>query len=176
MRHFVEQHASAPSRIAEALNAGDRAAAERVAHTVKGVAGNLGAGAVQTAATAVEEAIAGRRDAGTIEALRQRLDDELGALTGRLRLALDQEGAGAATLPVSSAPADREALKALVKQLRKQLREFDPAAADVLKDNRALLSALLRGDDFREFERHMQGYALAEAYALLERAATTYGI
>jgi len=176
VRHFVEQHASAPSRIAEALNAGDRAAAERVAHTVKGVAGNLGAGAVQTAATAVEEAIAGRRDAGTIEALRQRLDDELGALTGRLRLALDQEGAGAATLPVSSAPADREALKALVKQLRKQLREFDPAAADVLKDNRALLSALLRGDDFREFERHMQGYALAEAYALLERAATTYGI
>ena len=37
VRHFVEQHASAPSRIAEALNAGDRAAAERVAHTVKGV-------------------------------------------------------------------------------------------------------------------------------------------
>jgi len=131
---------------------------------------------VQTAATAVEEAIAGHADAGTVEALRQRLEDEMGALISHLRPVLDQDSADAATLPAPSAPADREALKTLVEHLRKQLREFDPAAADVLKDNRALLCLLLRGDDFREFERHIQGYALAEAYALLERAATAYGI
>jgi signal transduction histidine kinase/CheY-like chemotaxis protein len=176
LRHFVEQQASAASRITEALNAGDRATAERVAHTVNGVAGNLGAGVVQNAAAAVEEAIAGHHDAGAIEALRQRLDDELGALTSRLRPALERDDPGAVILPVSSPPADREALKTLVQQLRKQLREFDPAAADVLKDNRALLCSLLRGDDFREFERHIQGYALAEAYTLLERAVATYGI
>jgi HPt (histidine-containing phosphotransfer) domain-containing protein len=111
LRQFVEQQASTPSRIAEALSVGDRAAAERVAHTVKGVAGNLGAGSVQTTASALEEAIAGRGDTGTIEALRQRLADELGALIGRLRPALCQDTVRAATLPAASPPVDPEALR-----------------------------------------------------------------
>src|SRR5262249_8538494 len=163
LRQFVEQQSASPSRIAEALNAGDRARAERVAHTVRGVAGNLGAGSVQATAAALEEAIAGRGDVDTIEALRQCLADEVGALIGRLQSALGQETPRVAPLPAASLPADPETLRTLVAQLRRQLREFDPAAADVLENNRTLLHLLLRGDDFAEFERHIQGYALAEA-------------
>src|SRR5262249_57360217 len=68
LRQFVAQQAEAPARISEALTAGDHAAAERVAHTVKGVAGNLGAGGVQAAAAGPEQGNAApdgaRSDAG----------------------------------------------------------------------------------------------------------------
>src|SRR4029453_153792 len=73
LRQFVAQQAAAAARIAEALNAGDHATAERLAHTVKGVAGNLGAGPVHRSASALEQGIASRGDAKGIGALRQGL-------------------------------------------------------------------------------------------------------
>src|SRR6185295_1027219 len=127
LRQFVEQQGHAPAAIGDALAAGDRKTAERLAHTVKGVAGNLGAGVVQAAAGALEQAIADAGDADRIDALRRRLAEELGALVGRLRPAL-----GEAPAPVSGPPADPEALESLVAQMRTQLSEFDPGAADFL--------------------------------------------
>jgi len=179
LRQFVEQQAQAPVRIREALTAGDATVAERLAHTVKGVAGNLGAGPVQAAAAALEQAIAGRGDAGRIEALRRRLDDELNALVGRLRPALDENPALAGPPSPAHSPAsppDPQALKALVARMRQQLGELDPAAADVLDGHREAFRFLLRDDDFAEFEQHVHGYAFAEAQALLERAATVHGL
>jgi two-component system, sensor histidine kinase and response regulator len=168
LRQFVEQQAQVPTRITEALTAGDHATAERLAHTVKGVAGNLGAGVVQGAAAALEQTIAARGDAGRIEALRRHLADELSDLVGRLRPALGEDPALAG--PPTAARPDPEALKTLVAQMRKHLSEFDPAAADVLDANREVFRFLLGGDDFSKFERHVQGYAFAEAQAVLERA------
>jgi signal transduction histidine kinase/CheY-like chemotaxis protein/HAMP domain-containing protein len=174
LRQFVEQQGQAPTRITEALAAGDHATAERLAHTVKGVAGNLGAGGVQAAAGALEQAIAGREDGGRIEALRQRLADELEALLGRLRPAL---GAGpTAAGPAPAPPIDPETRERLVAEMRKQLSEFDPAAADFLDAHREAFRSLLAGDAFAEFERHVQGYAFSEAQLLLERAGTGRGI
>src|SRR3989442_15968052 len=57
LRQFVDQQAEAPLRIGEALTAGDRAVAERLAHTVKGVAGNLWARRVHAAAGAPQQGI-----------------------------------------------------------------------------------------------------------------------
>ena len=179
LRQFVEQQGQAPARIGEALTAGDATVAERLAHTVKGVAGNLGAGPVQAAAAALEQAIAGRGDAGRIEALRRHLDDELNALVGRLRPALDENPALAGPPSPAHSPAsppDPQALKALVARMRQQLGELDPAAADVLDGHREAFRFLLRDDDFAEFEQHVHAYAFAEAQALLERAATDHGV
>jgi adenylate cyclase len=86
-----------------------------------------------------------------------------------MRPALGQDTARAAMLPPTSPPAGPEALRTLVPPLRKLLREFDLAAADGLEDDRALLRSLLGEDDFAAFERHIQGYAFTDAYALLER-------
>ena len=57
LRQFVASEQDAPSRIRERLASQDRATAERMAHTIKGVAGNLGAGAVQSAAADLERAV-----------------------------------------------------------------------------------------------------------------------
>ena len=57
LRQFLDGQADAAERIRESLERGERAVAERLAHTVKGVGGNLAAGPVQAAAGALEKAI-----------------------------------------------------------------------------------------------------------------------
>jgi len=54
---FAAKHGEAGVQISDALKSGDRATAERIAHTVKGVAGNIGIKGVQTAAEKLEKAI-----------------------------------------------------------------------------------------------------------------------
>ena len=56
LRQFVEQQGPSLEQIAAALVKGDVALAERLAHTLKGVAGNIGAKTVQAAAGDVGEA------------------------------------------------------------------------------------------------------------------------
>ena len=68
LRQFSNTEADAAQRIASALAENDRALAERLAHTVKGVAGNIGATAVQNAAANLEKAIKGSAPAAEIEA------------------------------------------------------------------------------------------------------------
>jgi signal transduction histidine kinase/DNA-binding response OmpR family regulator/HPt (histidine-containing phosphotransfer) domain-containing protein/CHASE3 domain sensor protein len=173
LRRFVEQQADSSERIAHALEEANHAVAERLAHTVKGVAGNLGAGPVQTAAAALEQAIARRGDAGSIEALRERFAGLLGALIGGLRSAL---GEPAELPPPAESAVNPEALRTQVAEMRKHLSELDPGAAEVLEAHRELFRAFLGRDGFEEFERHVQGYAFGEAQALLEQAATARGI
>src|SRR4029450_11055710 len=57
LRQFVEQQGASVEQITEALATGDIALAERIAHTLKGVAGNIGATRVQSAAGPLEKLI-----------------------------------------------------------------------------------------------------------------------
>ena len=54
---FAAKHSDASLQISDALHGGDRSTAERIAHTVKGVAGNIGIKPVQFAAERLEKAI-----------------------------------------------------------------------------------------------------------------------
>jgi signal transduction histidine kinase/DNA-binding response OmpR family regulator/CHASE3 domain sensor protein/HPt (histidine-containing phosphotransfer) domain-containing protein len=175
LRQFVEQQAQAPTHIGDLLRAGDRATAERMAHTIKGVAGNLGARGVHGVAAELERAVAGGDDAGRVEASRRRLADELGALIDRLRGALGEAPSPAAP-PAPGAAADPAALAEQVAHMRELLGAFDPAAADVLDGHRDLFRALLGGDDLDAFEQHVNAYAFGEAQALLERATAARGL
>ncbi len=175
LRQFADQQSNAPDRIEECLATGDHDAAERLAHTLKGVAGNLGAGAVQAAAAEFEKGIASRGEAPRIETLRQRVAEELAGLLGRLRPALAPELTSAAAAPSPTAPVDAEVLKGLVAQMRKQLGEFDPGAADLLESHRDAFGSLFSPDDLAAFEQHVQGYAFDEAHAMLEQAVKARG-
>jgi CheY-like chemotaxis protein len=67
---FAEKQGDAAIRVRHALQSGDRELAERVAHTVKGVAGNLGITGVQAAAARLEKAIR-EKDSATPAFLEQ---------------------------------------------------------------------------------------------------------
>jgi len=66
IEQFAKKQGEAARQITTALERGDRQLAERVAHTVKGVAGNLGIKQIQTGAERLERAI--REDDVTVQA------------------------------------------------------------------------------------------------------------
>ena len=169
LRQFSAQQSDAPVQITELLKVGDRPAAERKAHTVKGVAGNLGVKTVQLAAGELEKAIHNGADAARLESLRQQFATVLTPFVDRLRAALGEE-------PVSPAApkamvVDPAQLKLVVEQMTRHLAEFDAAASDCLEANRGVFASLFSAEEFGKFEQQVQGYAFGEALAQLEQAA-----
>src|SRR6185503_4137239 len=85
LRQFIEQQGPALGQIAAALATGDMALAERQAHTLKGVAGNIGARQVQTAAGALEKLIHAKAAAGEMDSARHQAAGALDPLIERLK-------------------------------------------------------------------------------------------
>jgi two-component system, sensor histidine kinase and response regulator len=165
---FAEEYAEAAEVVGQALAAGDPATAGRMAHTVKGVAGNLGAGSVQTAAAELEKAIREGLGPESIESLRTRLAEVLVPLAERLRTALTE---APTVLPSRPVPAvDPARMKAAVAEMMKYLSDFDAAAGDCLEANRELLRLFFIPGEFVQFEKRVESFAFNEAEAQLAQA------
>jgi two-component system sensor histidine kinase/response regulator len=167
-RLSVDQR-SAAARVAECLGAGDLEGATRVAHTLKGIAGNLGAGGVQDAAAALEAALGRPGPQGGVEALIQALAGALETLLPALSAALTGSEPNPPTAS-SAAPVDRAATLRTLGQLREQLNGFDAAASETLEANRDVFGALLQADVLARLEDAVARYAFDEALALLPNA------
>jgi CheY-like chemotaxis protein len=166
LRQFANAQADAPERIAAQLQAGERDVAERTAHTVRGVAANLGAGAVQAAAAELELALRKGADASHTESLRLQLAAVLAPLAAGLRAELGQDTPAPAA--PTAAAIDPARLRALVEEMRGYLAEFDSAATDCLERNREAFAAVLPAAEFAAFEQLVQGYAFPDALEKLQ--------
>jgi len=175
LRQFADQQGAAPTQIAEALARNDPATAERLAHTVKGVAGNLGARPIQQAAGALEKLIASKTPAAELAPPLQELASLLAAFVHALRTALPPIDTAPA-LAASSLPPDLALVSRVVTETLAHLRNFDAAAGDALEANRDVFRSLLPGDTFAAFAEHVGGFAFDKALALLEPAAKEQGI
>jgi two-component system sensor histidine kinase/response regulator len=174
LRQFVEQQGPSPAQIAEALARSDSAVAERLAHTVKGVAGSLGARPVQQAAATLEKAIATKSDAAALKPLLQEYNSALEGFVKHLRAALPPVAAAPAAAP--AAPVDPEQAKRAVQEMIALLNNFDPAAAECLEAQRDVFRTLLPGETFASFEQQLGSFAFADALAILQPAAKEKGL
>jgi len=132
----------------------DAAAATRCAHTLRGVAGNIGATGVASAAAALEQACAEEAPAETLQPL---LEQTLAALEPVLAglAALTRETAPAASTGARGGAPSPEAM-AMLGKLRLLLEDNDAEAGDLLDAVRERLSA--------------EGAELAQALAPVARA------
>jgi HPt (histidine-containing phosphotransfer) domain-containing protein len=130
---FADSHEQGPALLTTALRAGDLEGIKRVAHTLKGSAGNLGATAVQEAASALHTAVAKAAGRKEIEDLLATLGAELSALIGAIRL-LPQDFQS----PVTATP---EELAAVLDRLEGLLAIGDMAADDLVQESAPLLRA-----------------------------------
>src|SRR5262249_44928924 len=146
---FVEGQAGTPEAIRGALRDGDRTLAERLAHTLKGVAGNIGARAVQASAGDLERAI--RSDAGQ-DQLLERVETELSTIVGRIRASLPGP-AGARAQDGAAPPADPEKFKSVLTRLMGLVAENDGDALDCLNDNAPMLQSGLASGDYAAIEK-----------------------
>ncbi|HEX5217968.1 MAG TPA: response regulator [Verrucomicrobiae bacterium] len=175
LSQFVEQQGPAGTQINDALARKDADSAERLAHTVKGVAGNLGARPIQQLAGRVEKAIAAKAPPAELTPLLQELGSALEDFVKAIRPALpaaDTAPPTTAATPALNAAQAREVVQTMVGHLN----NFDPAAGECLETHREVFRALLADGKFASFEQHIGGFAFADALALLEPAAKEKGL
>jgi signal transduction histidine kinase/CheY-like chemotaxis protein len=170
LRQSREDFRAACDRARALLGAGEVGEARRLAHTVKGVAGNLGAGRVQAAAAALEAALTGAAP-GDVEPLLRELGGAVAELMPGLD-ALDAEP-GVDGSPVR--PIDRAAVESALRELERQLREDDMAAETSLSRLEELLGQA-SGDDLTRMRQCVDNLEFAEALAPLARIAEALGI
>ena len=177
LQRFEEGQAQAPQQIRAALVAGDRAGAERLAHTLKGLAGTIGAAAAQQAAAAVEAACREGQDAERLEQYLHELEQELAALMPHLAAALaacSDPGDGPSTASSTVVPTECAALAGTANSLWQKLQQSDTSAADalaLLRERAALQEATAAGEweqVLREVEQALARYDFPAAAQALE--------
>jgi two-component system sensor histidine kinase/response regulator len=169
LRQFVEQQGSALEELALAMAKGERSVAERLAHTLKGVAGSIGAKAVQAEAATLETMIREGAAAADVETTRQRVSTVLDPLVAALRSGLPAPAAESPA-PAAPEPADPVKVRTAAEQLMSLLADSDAGCGDFVEANRALLQAVIPAAQWSEFERLIQEYAFAKAQVLLGSA------
>jgi CheY-like chemotaxis protein len=127
LEQFAAEQAAAAGEIAEALRTGDRQLAERLAHTIKGVAGNLGIGKVQSAAARVEVAIRSGDDA--LPSVLHELEAILVPQVLAIRTTFDVQAPAAQSIVAF----DAEVAFAAVARLRTLLIANDCDAVDAVQ-------------------------------------------
>ena len=143
LRKFVEGQGDFERQLGLALSSGDRISAERLAHTLKGAAGQVGAHQVQLAAEALESALHSPDTAA--EAVRDRTAATLNALTpliATLQTALpapailEADGNKASAHPSG-------ATQAAMALLLESLENGDPKALQMLETQSSHLQPVL---------------------------------
>ena len=164
LRGFVANQSQAAEEIRAALDQHDRSTAERLAHTLKGLAGNIGSAEVQQRAGALEKLLqqgaADEPSLAALDALHTALEQQLAAIIAALP-------APAEAPPVQFDPALRDSVLA---QLEKLLRRDDPKAERLLVDNRAMLAAGLP-EHFRRLNEAIGQFDFETALAVLSEAS-----
>jgi PAS domain S-box-containing protein len=156
LEKFVAGQRDAVPLIRQAMAGGDRVLAERLAHTLKGVAGNIGAMQIQHVAGVLEDGVRGGASATALEPLIDAVAEPLDALVQ----ALAQQLTDMTQAPREAAPPGPS--DGLLQRL-KDLLEDDDADAQTLIEEQA--DALRQAMGAQAFEALQQAAATFDLHA-----------
>ena len=167
---FRQDHADSAVRMRRAIAAGAADEALRIAHNLKGTAGNLGARALERNVRLLEHAL---RDGGGVDAALAAVDEALRQLTEAIAgletpLAVPTAGAG---------PIDRAQLQASVEALARALGDGNFDAVQRLDPVARALAGHLAGP-YRQLAQRVHAFefdAALAALAELSRQAAAIG-
>jgi PAS domain S-box-containing protein len=165
LRRFAAAQKGAATDIYNALFREDPATAERMAHTLKGASGSIGAAGVQQLASELENSIRLRRPREDLEAQLARVRAPLETLVTQLNQKLPVETAGTAHA------VDPEQLTQVCNQLMALLRDGDSEAADLFDSHADLLAAAFPAQ-FATLASAMRGFDFPNALRTLKAASS----
>jgi two-component system sensor histidine kinase/response regulator len=143
IRLYAESHVDDLDVLRRHLDDGDLKAASRIAHSLKGAAGTLGALVVQKFATELEQRLRNGDDRLAIGELIDRVD-YLNRSLCRALLAADNETVAEADS--AAVVADPSAARDLLARLESLIGEDDVRAENLLRESRTLLRPLAAAD------------------------------
>lgn len=171
LRKFSQSQGQEAKQLQLALGQANWPLAQRLAHTLKSVAANLGALRLQALAESLERALAGHApgspDTEQLLEQGQQVDSSLAHLLQQLVLALGPAPPNQAALDAPATAARLGAPGAITSQLRELLARGDFGAVDLFgSQTNALLQAM--GTQFDPFERALAAFDFDRAMALLD--------
>jgi PAS domain S-box-containing protein len=168
LRTFASGQKSAPDVIRAALGEGRQVDAERAAHTLKGIAGSIGARQLQADAGAVEAALRRGAPAAEVAPLVEGASVTLSRLLGALAAVVPSE-----LEPAASGPLDPEALATAIAKIEALLEQDDVEALGALDRAAPLLTAAF-GDRATALRKLVRAYRWEDALAALREAAAEW--
>lgn len=153
LRKFVAGQEDSPNRIRRALEAQQPQDAEREAHTLKGVAGNIGATILQEAAANVEAAIKAALGTDGLNPMIVEMEEILSELNRAIGVALPEEE----TTSPESVEVDWIELAEIVTRLESLLADDNTEATDVFMGNAKALQAAF-GSGAARMKRALEEY------------------
>jgi HPt (histidine-containing phosphotransfer) domain-containing protein len=173
LEKYVAGQSGTVAALREALATGDRETATRLAHTTKGVSGNIGATAVQQRAEALETALQQgaplEQTTPMVDALSQQLQPLLAAMAAQLP---QQADAGAVNQAATPAVVDEARLAEVTQRLQSLLEEMDADASAWMDRHRALLSAAYP-EHFAAIRQAVEHFEFDDATTQLSQAVAT---
>ncbi|MBF0606922.1 MAG: response regulator [Candidatus Magnetobacterium sp. LHC-1] len=164
LKKFVAGQKNMPVQVREALAAYDWKTAERIAHTTKGVAGNIGALEVQSEAERLEAMLKEKQEHQAVAQQLTVVEGKLKAVIAALEHALPPDP----TLSVQS-QIDPEKLKTVCAQLDSLLADDNAEAGDVLDTNADMLNAVFP-QHYRKIDDAIRGFDFETALSALREA------
>ena len=164
LRKFISGQRDTLRHTREALAQGDWSTAERMAHTLRGVAGNIGASRVQADAAALEASLNQQPVLSSVAPLIDRTEASLAEL-----ITLLQQHLPRAAAPLEVSEADKERVGKLVDKLIALLRSDDASALDLFADNAALMQ-FAYPDCYPQLHAALSAYEFAVALKYLQAA------
>ena len=168
LRRFVQGQSSVISDLEQAAASADSVLAERLAHTLRSVAANIGAQEVSDHAQALEQALRSGAPPQVTTALTAALNTSLQRLLTGLQAWMHSASMGRPAdlaMPIDPAAQAVDSAVAL-QQLRMLLEQDDPAAPSFLQRHAQVLQAAL-GSSFATLEMHTQNFDFEHALAAL---------
>jgi two-component system sensor histidine kinase/response regulator len=147
LRRFRQDYQHAAARIRQALEAGQTEPGRRLAHTLKGATGMIGAQQAHTAAQTLE--VSCQQGSTPCMAELAALEQAMASLLGMIETVLDSSDANATTA-AAPAPAPQASAQLLIQHLAHLLDEGNGAAIDVLEQSASVLAASLGVAVFQE--------------------------
>ena len=167
---FVAGQRDFGAHVEAAIAEADWTSIERLAHTLKGVAAQIGAHELSELAKHYEQAIRRRAEAAVLEPLQadvvRRLNALIKAVAGRLPVRVEDDA------PVEVNPAE---LQDACLRLARQLADDDFAAGQTLDAHERMLRAAL-GHRFPVIAEAVRSFDFATALASLQEAAASLDI
>ncbi|MBF0188346.1 MAG: response regulator, partial [Magnetococcales bacterium] len=165
LKKYRTGQSSFESTFRQVLSRQEWETAQRHAHTLKGVSGNLGVTGVQQAALVLEEACGeASPDPERIEALLQQVVQALTPVIEGLRQ-LDTPTAEAS--PESAATIDKDAVRSTLDRLQALLEDDDVAATRTIDDLEALLKGAPHASGIQRLAKQVSLYDFDSALVAL---------
>ena len=167
LRTFVRDQSDLPTRIRDALASGNLPALKSIMHTLRGVAGNIGAGLLQQLAFEFEQSLATGSQID-LNAQAEALCNELDRLVTAIQVVVPPPDT-----PSYVQAIDAKLLDSVCERLLSLLNDNDSMAENQLQEHIALLRAAF-GSAFSAIEAAVEQFDFDQAHALLVTARTVW--